>query len=195
MAPGAPAGARLQETTRTMHKRADDQVIPGLALEMTFEAEAGIALLEHLVVDRAVNCVAHRAAFAHGFVLKDKGPDLRGVTGDANILFVEQGGATGTKRIVPMRVMAIAAGDPALEYRVMMRQAKLAAFVQVALETDLGRFAGVNDSMGIATGLGVQAARAMTTFAAHFLRRQIACRDALEMWIARKAEPRSPTIE
>lgn len=49
----------------------------------------------------------------------------------------------------------------------MMRQAKLAAFVQVALETDLGRFAGVNDSMGIATGLGVQAARAMTTFAAH----------------------------
>jgi hypothetical protein len=61
--------------------------------------------------------------------------------------------------------VAIIAGDAAFEEGMMMRQAELPPLVEMTLKTDLRRFAGIDYSVGIAAGLGVDAAGAVATFA------------------------------
>jgi len=58
-----------------------------------------------------------------------------------------------------MRVVAITATDFAFQDRMMVRQIEFAALVEVALETDLGRFFGIDDRVRGATGFVVEAPR------------------------------------
>ena len=141
-----------------------------LLLKVTLQTKIGIALLEHLGVDRAMHGVAGRAAFAHRFMLKHERPAMRRVTLSARVVFAQQRRAASFDRWPVVRIVTIAATDFSLQHLVMIGKTKLTAFIEVALETGFGRFARVDDGLIGATRFIVQAARAMTGFAAHIHR-------------------------
>lgn len=61
--------------------------------------------------------------------------------------------------------MTIAAAHIPFENRVVGRQIELGLLIQMTLKTSLGRFARIDDGLGGAARLNVQASRAMTRFA------------------------------
>jgi hypothetical protein len=65
--------------------------------------------------------------------------------------------------------MAIAAAHLAFQHRVMMRQLKRCANVQVTLETGVRRLSRIDDGTGTPAGLNVQTPGPVTRFAAHVL--------------------------
>ncbi len=135
-----------------------------LALEVAFEAEIVIALLQHLLIDRSVHTMTTAAAFPDGFMFEDEWPALRDMAFDAEILLCEQGGATCAHGVPFMGVVAVDAGDFAFQDRVMIGKVELCALVQVALEAGLGSLAGIDDRFGSATDFDMDTAGAMTTF-------------------------------
>ena len=68
-----------------------------------------------------------------------------------------------------VRFMAIAAAHFALEHRMMMRQLKRCANVQVTLETSVRRFSRIDDSALSAARLNVQTPRTVARLAPHVL--------------------------
>ena len=68
-----------------------------------------------------------------------------------------------------VRFMAIAAAHLAFQHRMMVRQLKRCANVQVTLKTGVRRLSRVDDRASAATGLNVQTSGTVTRFAAHVL--------------------------
>lgn len=79
MATRGPTGAELQQWS--MIDLADHgHAGRGLNLGMAPQTEVHVRLDEHLRVDRAMDCVTHRATLTHGFVLEHKRTRLLAVT-------------------------------------------------------------------------------------------------------------------
>ena len=76
VAAGRPARALL-EASGVIAIADEDFPVGGLLLEVTLEAEIGVALDEQLLVDRAVRRMAGDAALADRFVFKNKWTSLR----------------------------------------------------------------------------------------------------------------------
>src|SRR6185503_17560167 len=76
MAAGTPAGA-ANDVLAVIDAAMHDLRRAVLRLEMTLIAQADVARFEHLVVYRTVGRMAHDAAFAHHFMLKDERTGLR----------------------------------------------------------------------------------------------------------------------
>lgn len=147
---------------------ADQDLADGcLVLEVAFEAESGIALGEELFVHGTVRLVADEAAFARGFVLVNERPPLLRVAAVTGFVVAHERSAAGDDRMALVRVMAIAAGHFAFDDGVGVRQIELAALVEVAVETGLGRFVRIDDGIACAAGLVVDTAGAMTGFTPH----------------------------
>jgi hypothetical protein len=165
VAAGIPAGAALEEGG--MVEAADEDLTAGgLLLEMAFEAESCVTLGEEFLVDGSVGEMAGGAAFAHGFVFEDVGATLGGVALEAGIVFGEEGGVTADDGVAFVRVMAIGAGEPTFGDGVVVREIERAADVEVAGEAGVGGFQWIKDKRDIAAGLAVEAAGAVTRFAA-----------------------------
>ena len=96
-------------------------VIPG-SMEvglMTLKTEERFVLLEKIVGHRAVRVMADGAIFNHRIVLKDKGPLIAGVTGEAEVvqpLFSAEHSGDGVAGT--MRVVAIGTAHVPFFYRV-----------------------------------------------------------------------------
>jgi hypothetical protein len=155
-----------------------------LPLEMTFQAQIGIAFRQHLGVDAAVRAVAGSAAFPDGFVLKHEDPLLCFVAMGAVFLLRKQLRAAAGMGDALMRRMTLNTSHPAFRHRMMIRQIELAPDIEMALITDrldrarilqwqtrplphgLGSPGGKTIRwFDIATGVGVQTTRAVTGFA------------------------------
>src|SRR5205814_8804328 len=68
-----------------------------------------------------------------------------------------------------VRFMAIAAAHLAFKHRMMMRQLKCCADVQVTLETGVWRFSRADDCARSAASLNVQTPRSVARLATHVL--------------------------
>ena len=79
MAAGRPARAPRKRAA-VVTPADQDHPRSGLLLEVAFEAKGRVALHQHLAVDRPVNRVAGRAAFAHRLMLENKWTPLCRVT-------------------------------------------------------------------------------------------------------------------
>ena len=71
-----------------------------LLLEMAFQAERLIALVQHSLVDRAVRRMANDAAFANRFVLVNEWTALRSVTLHAGVIHTHEGDPAADDRLV-----------------------------------------------------------------------------------------------
>jgi hypothetical protein len=136
-----------------------------LPLEMAAKAKIGVASNKQLLVDRAMNGVAGRAAFAYGLVLENKRPALGRMTLTASLGFGGEGCAAAFGGLAFVGVVTIGAGDFALEDRMVIWKIEFAAFIEMTSETNFGRFLWINDSAPRAAGLIMDAARSMARFA------------------------------
>ena len=169
MTTGAPTGASSQSTGRAMIGTANDNPGGGLLLEMAFETQIGVARDQHLVVDGAVRVMTGRAAFAHRFMFEHKWPALRGVALAAGVMLGQQSRPAATDGRTFVGIVTIAAAHFPIQHRVAVGQLKLAFLVQVTLKTDVGRPFGIENGVMGAAALIVNAAGAVTRFAADFL--------------------------
>jgi len=113
-----------------------------------------------------VRLVAGDAAFAQGLMLKHKRPALFGVALEAGLILAHYICSAASFDDRPLvRVVAIRATHFAFQHRMMMRQAELGPYFQVALETGLWRFVRVDDGVGRAAAGDVLAARPVARFA------------------------------
>ena len=119
---------------------------------MALEAKVVIAFGEERAVDRAVGRVTNRAAFAESFVFEDVGAGLFAMAIGAS--FIQpghgQGRAFGVRRlenVVAVWVVAAHAIESILNDRVMLRQVEFGVDVLVAIETDVGVFAWIDDEL------------------------------------------------
>jgi hypothetical protein len=164
----APAGAARHECG--MVEIADVKLpSDALLLEVALEAEVLVARNQHLLVDAAMRIVAGGATFANGFMLEDKRAALRGMTFEAGLVSGSQGGRAALDHPAFMRVVAITATHLAVFQWMVIGEAEAAAFIQMTLETCLGVAARIDDGMGLATRLIVDAGRAVAGFAADVL--------------------------
>ena len=116
---------------------ADQDLAAGhLPLEMTFQAQVGIAFRQHLGVDAAVRAVAGSAAFPDGFVLKNEDSLLRFMAMGAVFLLRKQLRAAAGMGYSLMRRMTLNARHPAFRHGMMIRQIELTPDIQMALITD-----------------------------------------------------------
>jgi hypothetical protein len=106
----------------------------------------------------ALLCVTLEAGFISGQESKAAGSELL-----LNICW----GALGRDPFV--WVMAIAAAHLAFKNRMMMRQLKRCANVEVTLETGIRRLSRINDRAGTAAGLNVQTPGPVARLATHVL--------------------------
>jgi hypothetical protein len=135
-----------------------------LLLEMAPEAKIGIARDEHFLIYRSVHRVTGGATFSNGFVFKDKRSCLGSMAFPAGLMFGQQGGAAPCDCRSLMGVMTIATTHLAFNNRVMVRQIKLAALIQVTFEADFWRFSRIDNGIRRATALIVNATRSMARF-------------------------------
>ena len=184
MTTGAPAGTLAQ--TRGVINPADQDGRPVLdLLEMAFQTQVHVAFGEHLDVDTAVRGMAGGAAFAQGFVLKNKRSLLGRMALNAIFLLRKQLGAAAGMGDALVGGMALDAIHPALGHGMMIGQIELAAHIHVTLVTgglDLARRFEREPStqrfrlrpaggeavrrFGFAAGIRVQATGPVTGFAA-----------------------------
>jgi len=196
VAAGGPTGALLQP--RRMIAVSDENLsVAGLLLEVTLEAKVRVALREQPLVDRAVRRMAAHAAFPHRFMLEHEWPALRGVALETSFVMAEQCRPPTRDLLGQIRsaafngialvwIMAIRAADFSLEDGMMMRQLERRFHFRVALETSGWRFSRIdNKDVASASGLHVQAAWAVTRFAANVLS---VCSFGLEPSVSRRAE-------
>ena len=155
-----PARAPGQRTA-VVTSADEDNSRSGLLLEVAFEAQGGVALHQHLAVDRTVNRVARRAAFAHRLVLENERPALRSVTFAAGLTLHRRRKRPAESSVPLVRVMTIAAGHFPFHDGMMVGQVELASFVEMALEANLRVLAGVNNGAMRAATLIMQAAGTM----------------------------------
>ena len=124
--------------------------------------------------------MAGGATLTHCFVLIDKWPALLRVTLEAGFVSAQESKAAGSELLLNIcrgtlgrdpfvRFMAIATAHLAFQHRMMMRQLKCCANVQVTLETGVRRFSRVDDRARSAASLDVQAPRSVARLATHVL--------------------------
>ena len=124
---------------------ANQEATGGLLLEVALEAQVRIALDKHLCIHGAVRLVAGDATLPDGLVFKRKRPALRRMAATAGVEFRQQRRAATLDCRTPVWVMAILTGHLARKNWMRVRQAELAALVEVTLEAHLGRPARVDD--------------------------------------------------
>ena len=124
--------------------------------------------------------MADEAPLPHRLVLIHKWAALLRVTFKAGFVSGHKSKAAGSELLLNIcrralgrdpfvRLMAIAAAHLAFQHRVMMRQLKRCANVQVTLETGVRRLSRIDDGTGTPAGLNVQTPGPVTRFAAHVL--------------------------
>jgi len=124
--------------------------------------------------------MASGATLTHCLVFIDKRPALLRVTFEAGFVSAQESKATGSELLLNVcrstldrdpfvRFMAITAAHLAFQHRMMMRQLKCCANVQVTLETGVRRFSRVDDRARSAASLDVQTPGPVARFAAHVL--------------------------
>jgi len=163
---GRPAGAQGEQGL--VIDLADPQLTGALLdLRVAFQAEIGVSFREHLRVHRAMGTMAGDAAFAVGFVFKDKRAGLFAVALAA--LLVQAGhaeSAGGLEDLPAVRVMALDAVHLAFRYWMMLGKPELKLDVQMTVVTGLGILAGVEDESGpVAWRRGMEASGAVAAFA------------------------------
>jgi len=152
-----------------------------LLLEMALQAKRRVTLGEQSLVNRAMGGMAHHAPLTHRLVLIDKWPALLRVTLEAGFVSAQKSKAAGSELLLNIcrgalvrdpfvRFMAIAAAHLAFKHRMMMRQLKRCADVQVTLETSVRRLSRVDDRARSAASFDVQTPGAVAGLAAHALR-------------------------
>jgi hypothetical protein len=154
--------------------------VPGyfLLLEMAFYTQRRVTFVQQALVDGAVRRMANGAPLPHRLVLVDKRAALLCVTLEAGFVSGQESKATGSELLLNVCrsalgrdpfvwLMAIAAAHLAFKHRMMMRQLKRCANVQVTLETSVRRLSRINDRARSAAGLNVQTPGSVTRFAAH----------------------------
>lgn len=136
-------------------------------LRMAAKAKVGIANGEQLVVDRTVRIMAGRATFAQGRVLEREGARLFLMALRAIFIQARHREAAAVFHDVhAVRVVALDAIHFSFENGMMLRKMKLGLGFQMAIETSLGIFAGINDESPTRASRGdVLAAGAVTGFA------------------------------
>jgi hypothetical protein len=124
--------------------------------------------------------MAHHAPLTHRLVLIDKRAALLCVTFETGFVSAEKSKAASSELLLNIcrgalvrdsfvRLMAIAAAHLPFKHRMMMRQLKRCANVQVTLETSVRRLSRIDDRAGSAAGFDVQTPRAVAGLAAHVL--------------------------
>jgi hypothetical protein len=114
---------------------------------MAAKAKIGVASCKHLLVDRAMNGVAGRAAFAYGLVLENKRPALSGMALTASLGLGGEGCAAAFGGLAFVGTVTIGTGDFALEDRMVIWKIEFSAFIEMTGETNVGRFLWVNYSV------------------------------------------------
>jgi len=138
-----------------------------LDLRVTTQAEIGVALDEHLLINRAVWVMANRAALAQGFVLEHIRTRLLAVALRATLVLPGHGQpAVRFENITAMRIVAWHATHVSFDDRVMLRQIEFGLNIQMALETRRGIIGRVDDEFCVAAGFNVFAAGTMAGFTA-----------------------------
>ena len=133
---------------------------------MALQAEVGVALEEHFLINRAVWVMTRDAAFSHGVMFENKRAFLSRMTFGAGIAFTLEAAGAALNRVALMRVMTIGAAHLACHHGMAVRKTEFAALIEMALETGLRRFAWVDDRAFAAACSDVFAARTVTAFAA-----------------------------
>jgi len=124
--------------------------------------------------------MASDASLSHCLVLINKRPALLCVTFEAGFVSAQKSKAAGSELLLNIcrgalvrdpfvRLMAIAAAHLAFKHRMMMRQLKRCANVQVTLETSVRRLSRVDDRARSAASFDVQTPGAVAGLAAHVL--------------------------
>jgi len=124
--------------------------------------------------------MANDTTLTHCLVLIDKWAALLCVTLEAGFVSAQKSKAAGSELLLNIyrgalgrdpfvRLMAIAAAHLAFKHRMMIRQLKRCADVQVTLKTGIRRFSRINDRASSAAGLDVQTPRPVARLAAHVL--------------------------
>ena len=134
-------------------------------LKVAAQAEVGVASDEHLLVDGAVGIMARSATFLHGSVLVDERSLLSGMTLGAGVGLIGQINAATLDGVTFMNIMAIHATNLAGEHRMAMRQAELAAFIEMARKAGFRILVRIDDIAATTAGLHVQACRTMAGLA------------------------------
>ena len=140
-----------------------------LPLEVTAQAERLIARDQHSGVHASVRIVTGGAAFAHRLMLEHERPELLHVALGADFILTHEFRAAARDHRAFVRIVAIAATDLAFDDRMVRGQIELGLFVQMAREARFGRLVGIDDRPGTAAGCNVDAAGAVTRFAADIL--------------------------
>jgi len=124
--------------------------------------------------------MADHAPLTHRLVLIDEWTALLCVTFEAGFVSRQESKAASSELLLNVcrspfdrdpfvRFMAIAAAHFAFKDRMMMRQLKRCANVQVTLETSVRRLSRIDDGALSAAGLNVQTPGTVARFAAHVL--------------------------
>ena len=122
-----------------------------MTLEVALQAQHRVALQQQFRVHTPVRIVAGGAALANRLVLKHKRPALRRMAFPAGVHLGGQGFHPAFDGITFVGIVAIATGNLAFSHRVVMRQAKLSLFIQMALVAGFGRFARIDNRAGRAS--------------------------------------------
>lgn len=173
VAAGAPAGALGQKSF--MLYLADENPARGprfLFLGVTFKAQIGIGLNQHLRIDRTMRVVTDEATLAQSRMLEDERAGLGAMTLGAGLVQTCHRQPAGRFHdVAPVWVVALDAIQLPFEHRVMLRQVKLRVNIDVTTETRLGIAAGIDDELAATTAdLDMPAAGAMTRFTTRFAR-------------------------
>jgi hypothetical protein len=124
--------------------------------------------------------MADDTTLTHCLVLINKRPALLCVTFETGFVSGQECKAAGSELLLNIcrgalgcdplvRLMAIAAAHLALQHRMMMRQLKRCANVQVTLETGVRRLSRIDDRASSAAGFDVQTPGPVAGLAAHVL--------------------------
>ena len=165
MAASGPTRPLLQEV-RVIDVSNENVAGYFLLLEVALQTERRIAFIQQALVDGSVRRMADRAPLPHRLMLIDKWATLLRVTLEAGFVSAEECKSASMKPLLDVRrgalsgdpfvrFMTIAAAHLAFEHRMMMRQLKCRADVQVALETSVRRLSRVDDRASAAAGLNV----------------------------------------
>ena len=119
--------------------------VAGLLLEMALETEGGVAGAQHFGIYRSVRQMAGRAPFTSRLVLEHVRSPLCLVAFETFVIERGQVHATKGNGRTLVRVVAVDAGDLAIDHRVGVLKAELAALVEVAVETNIARTSRIDD--------------------------------------------------
>ncbi len=151
-----------------------------LLLEMALQTQRRVTFGQQSLVDGSVRCMADHTTLTHRLVLIYKWAALLCVTLEAGFVSAQKSKAAGSELLLNIcrgalvrdpfvRLMAIAAAHLAFKHRMMMRQLKRCANVQVTLETSVRRLSRVDDRARSAASFDVQTPGAVAGLAAHVL--------------------------